>query len=312
MSSCGESKVEKVSEGHRKAIKFECSDDPDKKLCAREKRRSFLEAGGEFVTFEDLTKDQERRVKLECVRKIKSSLAKYNNCLEIEVANALGGTLTDTGDGIDTTPIGRLEKSVVRLDIIEMDDSDENYNLTAGGGSGIIISDKLIATNCHVALAVRGGPRERYIGVKKNNKEEYALAKLSKVDEGHDVCIIEIYENKKSEFKMVPVKRLIEFDKLERGDRVTALGTPRSLEGYASSGSINYLGLAENDPDIIKYLDADTKVIIHDATIDHGSSGGPLFDKSGNLIGLNTLGIGSGMNIYISVSADYITDLWRN
>ena len=111
---------------------------------------------------------------------------------------------------------------------------------------------------------------------------------------------------------MTPVKRLIEFDKLERGDRVTALGTPRSLEGYTSSGSINYLGLAKSDPDIIKYLDGDTKIIIHDATIDHGSSGGPLFDKSGNLIGLNTLGIGSGMNIFVTVSADYITDLWRN
>ena len=311
MSSCGESKVEKVSEGHRKAIKFECSDDPDKKLCAREKRRNFLEAGGEFVTFEDLTKDQERRVKLECIRKIKSSLAKYNNCLEIEVANALGGTITDSGGDIDTTPIGRLEKSVVRLDIIEMDEK-ESFSYAEGGGSGIIISDKLIATNCHVALNVQEGPRERFIEVKKNNKEEYALAKLTKIDKEHDICIIEVYKDSKFKLIMTPVKRLIEFDKLERGDRVTALGTPRSLEGYASSGSINYLGLAKSDPDIIKYLDGDTKIIIHDATIDHGSSGGPLFDKSGNLIGLNTLGIGSGMNIFVTVSADHITDLWRN
>ena len=55
----------------------------------------------------------------------------------------------------------------------------------------IFISDKLIATNCHVALAVQEGPRERFIEVKKNNKEEYALARLTKIDEGHDVLPID-------------------------------------------------------------------------------------------------------------------------
>ena len=36
-------------------------------------------------------------------------------------------------------------------------------------------------------------------------------------------------------------------------------------------------------------FDKSTKIIIHGAKIAEGSSGGPLFDKDGNLIGINTL-----------------------
>ena len=90
------------------------------------------------------------------------------------------------------------------------------------------------------------------------------------------------------------------------------MGTPRSLEGHTSQGSINWLGLAKDDPSTSEALGGDTKIIVHDAMIDHGSSGGPLFDKSGNLIGLNTLGIGTGGMFFITVSSDHITDLLRD
>ena len=53
-------------------------------------------------------------------------------------------------------------------------------------------------------------------------------------------------------------------------------------------------------------MDKDTKVIIHGAKIGPGSSGGPLFDRDGNLIGLNTLGAPGTAAENISVSADYI------
>ena len=50
----------------------------------------------------------------------------------------------------------------------------------------------------------------------------------------------------------------------------------------------------------------DTKIIEHSAKIAGGSSGGPLFDKSGDLIGLNTFG---NTDWNFSVSADHIKEL---
>ena len=55
-------------------------------------------------------------------------------------------------------------------------------------------------------------------------------------------------------------------------------------------------------------FDKDTKFIIHGANIDGGSSGGPLFDADGNLIGLNTAtSMTAAENI--AVSADHVRDL---
>ena len=54
------------------------------------------------------------------------------------------------------------------------------------------------------------------------------------------------------------------------------------------------------------YWNPDTKVINHSADIAPGSSGGPLFDKNGYLIGLNTFG---DDKFNFAVSADHIKEL---
>ena len=56
--------------------------------------------------------------------------------------------------------------------------------------------------------------------------------------------------------------------------------------------------------------DKDTKLIVHGATIHQGSSGGPLFDKDGYIIGLNTL-ISDTAAENIAVSSDHIKELLK-
>ena len=53
----------------------------------------------------------------------------------------------------------------------------------------------------------------------------------------------------------------------------------------------------------------DTKIINHSAAIAGGSSGGPLFDKNGYLIGINTFG---DEKFNFSISCDHIQDLLKN
>ena len=52
----------------------------------------------------------------------------------------------------------------------------------------------------------------------------------------------------------------------------------------------------------------------HDSAIGQGSSGGPLFDAGGNLIGINTLALTEGVTggFGIALSADHLKDVLRD
>ena len=61
-----------------------------------------------------------------------------------------------------------------------------------------------------------------------------------------------------------------------------------------------------------EYLDQDTKLIIHGAKIHGGSSGGPLFDSDGNIVGINTLSFPDSAAENVAISSDHIKDLLYN
>lgn len=57
-----------------------------------------------------------------------------------------------------------------------------------------------------------------------------------------------------------------------------------------------------------------TRLIQHDATINHGNSGGPLIDENGAVLGINTYGMGMDIstgddNTYASVRIQYVKDV---
>ena len=96
----------------------------------------------------------------------------------------------------------------MRIDIIELGDDDKIYAI--GGGSGVILDSKLIATNCHVVLQVNKGSRERAIGIKNVGQEKYGLASIYKKSKKHDVCIIKKDKDLEATFDMKSVKKLIQ------------------------------------------------------------------------------------------------------
>ena len=104
---------------------------------------------------------------------------------------------------------------------------------------------------------------------------------------------------------MKGIKKFVKFENLKRGEFVRTLGTPGNMEGHSATGEIQYLGSAKETATGLNYAD-DTKVINHSADIAPGSSGGPLFDKNGYLIGLNTFG---DEKFNYAISADHIKDL---
>lgn len=67
----------------------------------------------------------------------------------------------------------------------------------------------------------------------------------------------------------------------EIGDRVFAIGNPEGLEKTLSEGIIS--GIRDDD----KYLQTTTPIT-------HGSSGGPIFNFNGEVVGITTMGLQEG------------------
>ena len=64
----------------------------------------------------------------------------------------------------------------------------------------------------------------------------------------------------------------------------------------------------------------DIRFLQHEATLQPGNSGGPLFDKNGNVVGINTLTVNKGYedyigvdveNVFYSLKSKYLIDLMR-
>lgn len=82
-------------------------------------------------------------------------------------------------------------------------------------------------------------------------------------------------------------------DQVSAQDEVLALGFPGSLAEDTLTEDIVSSSGAVQSPDVaVSYDDSSPRfpsLIQHDATINHGNSGGPLFNDKGEVVGVNTL-----------------------
>ncbi|MGH9473658.1 MAG: S1C family serine protease [Terriglobales bacterium] len=86
------------------------------------------------------------------------------------------------------------------------------------------------------------------------------------------------------------------------GEEVVAIGNPLSLESTVSSGIIS--GLRE-DPSL------GGRLLQITAPISHGSSGGPLFDLHGRVIGITTAYLSGGESLNFAIPIDDLKPLLR-
>ena len=147
--SCGDSGSQKVSKGHREAIKLQCKEAKDVKACGLEVRRNFIEDGNEYATLEEPESGAVKKIKFECMRTKSFGLESYNNCLEEHVQLWKDGDLWNkTIPQTPRTHIGSLEQQTVVVEILY--ETQAGQLMSGGAGSGVILKDNLIATNCHV------------------------------------------------------------------------------------------------------------------------------------------------------------------
>ena len=151
-------------------------------------------------------------------------------------------------------------------------------------GSGFIIDEKgIVVTNNHVIQDAED------IIVRVNGDKEFK-AKVIGADPLSDIAVLQL-ETKE---KFIPVK-FGNSDQARIGDWVIAIGNPFGLGGTVTSGIIS---ARNRSIGLSRYED----FIQTDASINSGNSGGPLFDMSGDVIGINTAILGRSGSIGIGFS----------
>ncbi|MGB0036018.1 MAG: trypsin-like peptidase domain-containing protein [Candidatus Acidiferrales bacterium] len=154
------------------------------------------------------------------------------------------------------------------------------FNVGASGkpeamGSGFIVrADGVVVTNFHV---VRGASDAQ---VKLKNGEIYDNVLMFDFDQRRDIAILKIRATN------LPTVHLGDSEKLVPGDKAFAIGNPEGYDYTVSDGLISARRVIEG-----------TEKLQITVPISHGSSGGPLYNDRGEVVGITTEGIMEGAQL---------------
>lgn len=154
-------------------------------------------------------------------------------------------------------------------------------------GSGFVVGDNLVATNLHVVRNAASGSA-RLLGQSKG----LSVTAIAAVDVAKDLAIVQVMGLR------APALALGDSSKVAIGDEVFAVGNPQGLEGTISQGIISGLRTIK-----------DTSLLQVTAAISPGSSGGPVVDSRGNVIGVAVATIRAGQNLNFAIPANYVKTL---
>ena len=164
---------------------------------------------------------------------------------------------------------------------------DENYQPISIGSGFVIGKNGEIATNYHVIEGASSAI------VKFVNKEEkYSVDNIVQTSAKYDLAIIQI--NTKSS----PL--LLGDDELSSvGNRIYAIGNPEGLEGTVSEGIISGF----------RKIDENFRIMQITAPISPGSSGGPVIDQKGQVIGIASASIIIGQNLNFAIPVNSLKEV---
>lgn len=169
-------------------------------------------------------------------------------------------------------------------------------NISTGTGFAIA-TNGLIVTNNHV---VADSKEIKVCGLNGNFNKDY-LAKVVIVDKNNDLAIIQITDNTFINFGEIPYK--IKQSSSMVGEDIFVLGYPLTAtmgdEIKLTNGIISSKTGYQNDITVYQIS----------APVQPGNSGGPLFDKSGNLIGIVNAKHIDAENATYAIKVSYLSNL---
>jgi tetratricopeptide (TPR) repeat protein len=155
-------------------------------------------------------------------------------------------------------------------------------------GSGFVFEKSKVATNFHV---VRGC--NSLIVITNQDSIKYEVNKVMSLDELNDLAILNI------QLPLEPLA-LSNDSSLEIGDKIYAVGSPKGFSGTFSEGIVSSFRKSGK-----------TKLIQITAPISHGSSGGPILNSKGEVVGVSVSTIEEGQNLNFAIPISYLVKLNR-
>lgn len=154
-------------------------------------------------------------------------------------------------------------------------------------GSGFFVRDGEIASNLHV---VEGAARgyAKIIG----QKAKYNIDGIIAVDAERDLVVLKI-----SGVRSVSLA-LGNSEDVQVGESVYAVGNPQGLEGTFSQGIVSSIREVGTD-----------KLLQITAPISPGSSGGPVLNGKGEVVGVSVATFRGGQNLNFAIPSNYLKSL---
>jgi hypothetical protein len=151
-------------------------------------------------------------------------------------------------------------------------------------GSGFVATaNGLIVTNYHVIDKADAAT------VKFSNGEQTRVEGVVELDADKDFAILKVNA---VDLTAAPLGNS---EKLEQGEPLVAIGAPLGLSNTVTTGIVSE----------IRAMDG-RRLIQHTASISPGSSGGPLINSAGQVVGINTFLLKDGQGLFFALPINYI------
>jgi hypothetical protein len=153
-------------------------------------------------------------------------------------------------------------------------------------GSGFVVAENIVASNLHV---IENSSRGYAKIVGKDKK--YNIEGVIGIDKKRDLVLLKVSLPS-------PSLELGDSNLTEVGETVYAVGNPQGLEGTFSEGIISGIRNISS-----------SKLLQLTAPISPGSSGGPVLNSNGNVIGISVATFRGGQNLNFAIPVNYLKEL---